>query len=264
MSLDGSQQTNSNSQQSSQQQADAANQFEGRMDRLLTAANVQTPAEFAKILGIKQQSVSSAKARKQLPYAWVVEISERFAISADWILFGTGSMRRDEPQPGGPPPEACLSPGDFVLLPLLKSRVAAGPEGEILYEEVGDYYPFKRWWIEKISGRSEERRKCLVLVKVRGDSMSPTINQGEIILVDIWETERLEIRTGQIYLINMPDGSSAIKRLAISEAKDGRVKLICMSDNVAAYQPFEFDLDPSRSLKHYVLGRVRWAGKQFD
>jgi len=43
-----------------------------------------------------------------------------------------------------------------------------------------------------------------------------------------------------------------------------RLKLICISDNLAVYRPFEFDLDPEKSIKHYVLGRVRWAGKEFD
>lgn len=262
--LSSSQQPNSTSKESSQQEGDAANLFEVRMRRIWQALNVDSDAQLARSLGLKQQGVSSVRSRKRIPALWILQIAEEFGVSSDWLLFGTGQMRRGEAQKAGPHPENCLSPTEYMLLPLLRSRVAAGPEGEILYEEVGDHYPFKKWWIEKIAGRSEERRRHLVLVKVRGDSMSPTINQGEIILVDTWETERLEIRTGQIYLITMPDGSSAIKRLAISEAKDGRVKLICMSDNISCYQPFEFDLDPGRSIRHYVLGRVRWAGKEFD
>lgn len=261
--LEGSQHHRPGSQQSSQQDEVAANLYEARFMRLCQAVGASKDIELASALGIKQPSVASARDRKQIPSKWIIAISDKYGISSDWILYGTGSMRRGEAQQSTLSPDDCLSPGEFVLLPLLKSRVAAGPEGEILYEEIGDHYPFKRWWVEKISGRSEERRKHLVLVKVRGDSMSPTINQGEIILVDTWETERLEIHTGQIYLINMPDGSSAIKRLAVTE-KDGRVKLICMSDNVADYRPYEFELESGRSIKHYVLGRVRWAGKEFD
>ncbi|MFZ2445631.1 MAG: S24/S26 family peptidase [Syntrophobacteraceae bacterium] len=85
----------------------------------------------------------------------------------------------------------------------------------------------------------------------------------EIILVDTYEQERIQIQTGKIYLITMPDGSSAIKRLALSEHAN-RFKLICISDNLGVYRPFEFELDPGKSIKHYVLGRVRWAGKEFD
>ncbi|MEM5788707.1 MAG: hypothetical protein AAGU11_15460, partial [Syntrophobacteraceae bacterium] len=70
-------------------------------------------------------------------------------------------------------------------------------------------------------------------------------------------------KAGRIYLIRMHDGSTAIKRLALSESA-GRLKLICMSDNVASYRPFDLELDPGKPLQYYVLGRVKWAGKEFD
>ena len=93
--------------------------------------------------------------------------------------------------------------------------------------------------------------------------MSPTINPGEAALVDTYEAERLEIRTGRIYLVVLPDGAVAMKRLVLSK-EQGRLKLACLSDNTPTYRPFDFALDPDKSLKDYVLGRVRWAGKEFD
>lgn len=93
--------------------------------------------------------------------------------------------------------------------------------------------------------------------------MAPTISQGELVLVDTYEGERIEIKTGQIYLVVLPDGSVALKRLAISE-RAGKIRLVCISDNTADYKPFDFDLDPSKKILEYVIGRVRWAGKEFD
>lgn len=251
------------SQQSSQLGKNATNQFDARMDRLLLAANVRTPSDFAKILGIKQQSVSSARARKQLPLTWVAEISERYNISADWLLYGTGQMHRGEDVPASSPLEQCLDAERYRLVPLLESRVTAGPEGEILYEEAADYLPFKRWWLEKMVGRGEHRLKRLVLVRVRGDSMSPTINQGEIALVDTDESERVQILDARIYLVVTPDGAVTIKRVILKK-DNGQIKLLCLSDNTASYRPTSFDLAPSHQLKEYVLGRVRWVGKEFD
>ena len=60
----------------------------------------------------------------------------------------------------------------------------------------------------------------------------------------------------------MPEGGSALKSLALSEK--GKVKLICMSDNVADYKPFEFELESRRPIHSYVIGRVLWAGKEFE
>lgn len=149
------------------------------------------------------------------------------------------------------------------MIPLIEGWVRGGPEGEVLFEGIADHYPFKVYWLERLVGKSPERRKNLILVKVRGDSMSPTISHGEIALVDTYEAERIQVRTGRIYIVMQPDGTIVMKRLAISREND-RLRLICMSDNIAAYQPFDFEIPPDRRLKNYILGRVRWAGKEFD
>jgi phage repressor protein C with HTH and peptisase S24 domain len=141
--------------------------------------------------------------------------------------------------------------------------VTGGPNGAILYDEIADHLPFKRWWIDNLVGKSSERHENLLLVRVRGDSMNPTISQGEVALVDIHESERIQIRNGSIYLVILPDGSVALKRLALIE-KDDHLRLLCLSDNISGYRPFEFDIEPSKKMKEYVLGRVRWAGKEFE
>ena len=46
--------------------------------------------------------------------------------------------------------------------------------------------------------------------------MSPTISQGEMVLVDACEAERLEVLAGRIYLVILPDGTTALKRLVLS------------------------------------------------
>lgn len=242
--------------------------FAERMRILINEKTGGNSSAFAKKAGIPPATLHNYLSGRLPQAEQLINIREAYNVNLNWLLTGEGDpffddlVIREEQKPLNAE-QQCLSPRDFVTLPMLESRVVAGPAGELLYEEVKDYYPFKRWWVERSFGKTEERLKSLVLLKVRGDSMSPTIDPGEIILVDTHEQERIEIRTGQIYLITMPDGASAIKRLALSE-QAGRMKLICMSDNIAVYRPFEFELDPGKSIKHYVLGRVRWAGKEFD
>ena len=93
--------------------------------------------------------------------------------------------------------------------------------------------------------------------------MAPAINDGEIILFDTNESERVEIRTGQIYLVQLPDGTVSVKRLSLSLDPLG-AKLVCHSDNVVGFKMFDFRLAPGRPIHSYVLGRVRWAGKEFN
>ncbi len=238
--------------------------FDEIFGRLMEAANVSKDSQLANILELKTQSIIAARKRGFIPPGWMITVADKFNVSLDWLRYGIGPRRRigSDVQEDQARYEA-LSEGDFELIPLSESKVVAGPEGEILYEGIVEYYPFKKWWIERLVGKSEERKQCLVLIKVRGDSMSPTINQGELAMIDTWEAERLNVRTGRIYIVRQPDGATSLKRLAISQSGD-KVKLVCFSDNVTDYEPFEFDLDPGRPVTHYVLGRVRWVGKEFD
>jgi len=196
----------------------------------------------------------------------IQRICETFNINPNWLLFGEGPKYRgkkaEKPEKTAEIPEKALDAEEYVFLPLLESRVTAGPDGEIFYEGVADYYPFKRWWIEKLVGRSPERQKKLVLFRVRGDSMSPTINPGEVVLIDTSESERINIKTGKIYLVRQSDGGLSIKRLFLSK-EEGKLRLTYWSDN-PIYNPVEIEIEPDRGLKYYVLGRIRWVGREVD
>lgn len=225
-------------------------QFEEVLHRLKSVCGARSEKHLAEMLGVRGQAITSARKRGEIPTGWIIKIGHQFDVSLDWIVYG---VERRAPH----------SNDEYDYVPLLRSRVTAGPEGEILYEGIEDLYPFKQWWVEKLVGRRTDRKKDLFLIRVRGDSMSPTINPGEVALVDTYEGERIEVRNGHIYLVTMPDGGAVMKRLVLSRQED-RFKLVCLSDNTAGYRPFEFVLDPEKSLKAYVLGRVRWVGKEFD
>jgi phage repressor protein C with HTH and peptisase S24 domain len=154
-------------------------------------------------------------------------------------------------------------PEEYFMIPALESRVGAGPEGTILYDEVAEQYPFKRSWLTHLVGRGQDHLDALLLVRVRGASMAPTINAGELALVDTYESERIDIQDGRIYLVVLPDGTITMKRLVLKR-RDDTLTLVCLSDNTQDFRPFDFDIEPARQIKHYVLGRVRWAGKEFE
>jgi transcriptional regulator with XRE-family HTH domain len=216
--------------------------------------------QFAQKAGVSKNTLINYRDGVTSPAAEFLEfLCREFSVDPGWLLVGEVC----DGAGGSGSERAAEGARDYIFVPLLESRVTAGPEGEILYGEISDRYPFKKWWIEKLVGKGPERQKDLFLIRVRGDSMSPTINQGEMALVDMGEAGRMEVLTGRIYLVILPDGTVAIKRLVLGRNENG-LMLACLSDNTADYRPFEFALDPERSLKSYVLGRVRWAGKEFD
>lgn len=64
--------------------------FDSQFARVFEAAECRTQMELAKLLDIKQSSVSDAKRRKAVPAEWLVKLFERKRINPDWIRSGTG------------------------------------------------------------------------------------------------------------------------------------------------------------------------------
>src|SRR6478752_3941482 len=81
---------------------------------------------------------------------------------------------------GGPAEEGIATKG-LVSVKRHPVSVSAGP-GAIVMEELGKpYFGFDERWLKALTSTPAER---LSIVKVEGDSMSPTLNQGDDILVD--------------------------------------------------------------------------------
>lgn len=63
-----------------------------QLDRLKIACGAGTDTALGIALGISQASVAKAKKKKKVPSDWIIAISNKFGISADWLIHGTGSM----------------------------------------------------------------------------------------------------------------------------------------------------------------------------
>jgi hypothetical protein len=73
----------------------SAKRFEEVIGRLYKAAKAQSDSELARALQITPQSVAGARKRQEIPPAWIQSLAVSQSISADWLLFGEGSMERD-------------------------------------------------------------------------------------------------------------------------------------------------------------------------
>ncbi|WFS61293.1 helix-turn-helix domain-containing protein [Pseudodesulfovibrio thermohalotolerans] len=69
--------------------------FEEKLGRIFEATGVKKDTELAKVLGIKAPSVAGARKREQIPSGWIEKVASEFDVSADWLFFGVGQMRRD-------------------------------------------------------------------------------------------------------------------------------------------------------------------------
>ncbi len=133
---------------------------------------------------------------------------------------------------------------DFVLVPRYDVRGSAGHGSIIHSEQIVDCLAFRADWVRHTLGVTE---KDLVLISVKGDSMEPTINNGDLILVS---TREDRIEDDAIYVLQR-DGALIVKR--IQRKMDDSV--IIKSDN-PLYAQEELDSSKAESLR--VLGRVVW------
>lgn len=150
----------------------------------------------------------------------------------------------DEALLGGPtaPADRLVPVGRYDL------RAAAGAGAFADSELAVAHIAFDPGWLRRVArGRSEQ----LALIRVAGDSMAPTLGDGDDILLDRGDGAS-RLRDG-IYVLRL-DGGLVVKRLALA----GNPSAVTIrSDNPAwpdlpALPPSALDL----------VGRVVWAGRR--
>ena len=126
--------------------------------------------------------------------------------------------------------------------------VSAGPGAHVTEELGKPCFAFDERWLRELTATGSDN---LSIVRVQGDSMAPTLNAGDDILVDLGDsTDRL--RDG-IYVLRIDD-ALVVKRIALNPV--GR-RLTIQSDN-PAYPDW-----PDCSLADIKpIGRVIWAGRK--
>jgi phage repressor protein C with HTH and peptisase S24 domain len=148
----------------------------------------------------------------------------------------------------GGPPESEQAVGGLVSVKRHPVSVSAGP-GAVVTEELGKpYFAFDERWLKALTA---SRPSNLSIVRVEGDSMAPTLNAGDEILVDLGDAgDRL--RDG-IYVLRIDD-AVVVKRVALNPV--GR-RVTVQSDNPAYPDWPDCSLDDIKPI-----GRVIWAGRR--
>jgi len=139
---------------------------------------------------------------------------------------------------------------DKIAIPVYENVEVSAGAGTINDDE----YPTDMLWLEKgwLQQIVHITPDDMVVVKVRGDSMEPTLSPGDMILIDLQPVDQARMTDG-IYVINR-DGLTHVKRLQM--VANG-IKII--SDNMDLYEPEIVNDDMT------VIGRVvfAWCGKKF-
>lgn len=137
------------------------------------------------------------------------------------------------------------SDDDYALIPQYSARAACGPAYHNGHVEVRGGLAFKRDWLARMGLRPES----LSVIAANGESMAPTIHDGEVLLIDHSDTEPQD---GKVFALARGD-EMVVKRLA----RDFAGGWVVRSDNSDKARFGDFHVSDSAIR---IVGRVVWRG----
>lgn len=255
-----------------------------RLKRLREQQGIGSGAELARVAGVPEATYRAYETgRRPLTPRAARQLSGALGVTWQALLFGQDSQsylfdkdagfledavstfeqasallgqrvarapRSTQPRPtGGLQSEIVSMGGDsWVLLPVYDTQASAGPGAEIDRETVIHRIAFREEWVRTVT---HAPIKDLAVIAVDGDSMEPTLRQGDTVLVDFGQ--RRPQRKDGIYVIRT-DGGLQVKRLQV-ELASGHLSIL--SDN-KVYES-QHGVRPEDLA---VVGRVIWLGRQ--
>lgn len=207
--------------------------------------------DFGDELGVSANTLRGYENDSVPPGAdFVVRLCTRYNVDYSWLLSGVGHAYNgsNSPTPSEPITErvprhdtifidengmvsipALEKPdlADFYFLPLVETRLSAGGGSFVLNENVETYYAYRKQFINRIATSP----KNVILACATGNSMEPTLYDGDTVMID---TGRHSIEDGRIFAVRFGD-TIALKRLSL--LPNGRVLVI--SDNRDEYAAYE-------------------------
>ena len=171
------------------------------------------------------------------------KVADVLKVDVDWLIDGDGGVEGETPKIYAPDTT-------FVAIPGVRARASAGG-GTIVHtddEQASKLYHFRLSWIEEELDASPGKLRML---RVTGDSMIPTLNDGDTILVDM---ERNAPHPSGLFVLH--DGMGLVaKRIEHIPASDPpRIRVTSDNPN---YSPYECLIDEVN-----IIGRIRWYGRR--
>jgi phage repressor protein C with HTH and peptisase S24 domain len=225
--------------------------FSARMAEVIESVGSLGLAGMA--AGVTDEQVARWRDLKAKPNVFALaRLAMSAGFSLDWLVTGLASKR-----PFPLAPERINADGsvvwkeplplDFQLIPRLDVSPSAGSGTLVEVEEQAEVLAFRSDWMRR-RGINPATAHALT---ARGDSMEPTIRDGDVLLVD---TSIDYVKDNAIYIVVF-SGRTLVKRLQM--LRDGSVAI--KSDNKDVFD--DEVVPPNEVPDIQVAGRVMWYGR---
>lgn len=217
--------------------------FSNRMKLIAEKSFKNNYSEFARAVGVAQASLARwVKGEADPSRMNLIKIADASGVNLEWLALGVGDM--DDTKPQTVKHDINLQAGNDETFADIEDcrevRLSAGGGAfNNGYEEITTTKVERAW----LQSRRLKAKDCAMFL-VSGESMYPTLKDGEEIIVD---RSKRELTEGKIFVLNH-NGSMLVKKVQFTY---GGVELI--SDN-PSYRPLKLDTEEANSL--VVIGQV--------
>ncbi len=194
---------------------------------------------LAKASGVAQPTIWRLTSGNARGSTKIVEIANALGVNSEWLSTGIGPMKKD----GTTPINASPSSNTFKI-DILDLEVSAGPG--VINREFVEILRSVEYSQDDARHMFDGRKaENIRIINVRGDSMSGTIEPGDLLFVDV----SIKNFDGDGIYAFLYDDTAHVKRL--QKMKD---KLLVISDNksYSAWDPIERD----EMNRVFVFGKV--------
>ena len=144
-----------------------------------------------------------------------------------------------------------VSDAEYAFVPRALARPAMGGGSLQTSGETEGALAFRREWISRKTRTSPERLRVML---AEGESMHPTIDNNDIVLVDEGGQGK-ELIEGRVYVIRKGE------EIFVKRFRKGVGELLFMGDNRGT-EYHDVKVRPGDEDGFAVIGRVLWAGKE--
>ena len=208
-------------------------------------------ADLGAKVGVSQAAISEIERDVPKSSGLVIPIAKAFKVDVSYLTDGKENISRqiadnsDIVIIGGKSGEVA-DPKEYVMIPRYDVRGSCGEGIDVNEVTIVDGMPMPVAWLR---AQNLPEAHLLAVIEASGDSMQPTIEDGQTLIVNTIDNEP---KSTKIYLICI-DGKLFIKRLIYTP--NG---WIMRSDNTNKSNYPDFEIEEAKFSNIDIQGRVVW------
>ncbi len=211
--------------------------FSRRFVTLVDQFSEGNKKRFAEITGRSPSTIYRiCRGGSRPSLAYLESLSEQFSVDLNWLI--TGERSNDE--------VVHKNQSELVIAPKFDVQASAGFGQVGFSEDISEHFGFSKQWLSSQLGVHSDQ---LAFVSVRGESMQPTLEDGDMILVDMSQNQ---VHREDVYLLHTDDG------LMTKRLKPLKTGIKVQSDNPEFPS---WEICGATDEQTRVVGKVVWFGR---